>query len=171
MNGDRFTDVIWPFIEKHEGGFTKNLGDGAGATAYGITQVTLERLWKHQAAWMAQNLMPKDTAQLSKPQATLLARKFYFETPDLHLLPPPLDLVATDYLFHGGPALKDLNLVVGMKGTQITINTVQAATSSPKDAALKLVEKREAYLKNLKSWNRFHLHWSKRLEALRRLLA
>lgn len=163
-------DHIWHFIAQHEGGFTDSLADGAGATHHGITQVSLDLLWKNDQAWMHAHHMPTRTLELSAAQAKALAQRFYWEIPDLQLLPPPIDLVMVDWYFHGGPAIPSLNRLLGVPGRTLKEATVQAASLDPRVIASNLVELRRQYLQSLKSWPRFAKNWSRRLEDLRQTI-
>lgn len=102
--GEQGFDLAMQVVAKNEGGFVKDgvLGDGAGATNYGVTQDTLTRLNKiHPGKY------PSDVKSLSKDQAQQIAKTEYYDRNEIAQYSPGVQIYALDTVYqHGrGPQL------------------------------------------------------------------
>jgi len=102
--GEQGFDRAMEVVARNEGGFVRAgvLGDNAGATNYGVTQDTLNRLNKaHPGKY------PSDVKKLSKDQAQQIAKTEYYDRNDIAQYSPGVQIYALDTVYqHGrGPQL------------------------------------------------------------------
>gem|GEM_PF-6811177 len=102
--GEQGFDLAMEIVAKNEGGFVKAgvLGDNAGATNYGVTQATLNRLNETQPG-----KYPAKVKELSPDQAQEIAKTEYYDRNEIAQYSPGMQIYALDTVYqHGrGPQL------------------------------------------------------------------
>lgn len=134
---------------KWEGGYTNHPSDPGGPTNWGITIADAKKYWKKDASASDVKAMPLDVA------VSIYTTK-YWKTPyyDCDKLDSGVDLTVFDFGVNSGPsrAKKYLDLSIG-GSTEETIN--------------KLMDKREAFLRSLKTFPVFGKGWINRTKGIR----
>ena len=108
-------DEITEEIIRREGGYVNDPDDPGGATNFGVTIGTMQRLGldvNHDG-----RVDTRDVKALSRVQAAEIFKKQYFEAPKIGLLPVPLQPSVYDmYVNAGGNAVKILQRLLGEFG-------------------------------------------------------
>ena len=145
-----------------EGGYVNHTDDPGGATRYGITSRTA-RAHGYKG----------DMRFLPLSIAADIYRESYWDTCRCDELPPGIRLAVFDAAVNSGPGQSILwlqrCLLVTANGT---VNKATLAAASKADAgelAACLLDKRMAFLRQLRTWPTFGKGWTKRIERVRRL--
>ena len=108
-------DKITNGIILREGGFVNDPDDPGGATKYGVTLGTLQRLGLDINS--DGRINSRDVRALTKAQAADIFKKQYFDAPKISMLPAPLQPSVYDmYVNAGGNAVKILQRLLGEFG-------------------------------------------------------
>ncbi len=156
-------------VLQHEGGFVQHPRDPGGATNLGITRETLSRARGRGAA-------VDDVRHLTKGEAALIYRRFYWDPVRADELSPGLDLAVFDLAVHSGPikAARMLQAAVGAGADGVVgpLALEAAREADPQAAIRSLTRARLGFLSRLGIWPVFGRGWRRRVlsveqEALR----
>jgi len=146
-----------------EGGYAHHPADPGGATRFGITQRTA-RAHGYRG----------DMRYFPLDQAAVIYKSAYWDACRCDELPDLIRLVVFDAAVNSGPgqSLLWLQRCLGMTANgHITPATLAAARQADALAlAHCLLDKRLAFLKQLRTWRTFGRGWQRRLDALRQEL-
>lgn len=108
-------DDITEEIIRREGGYVNDPNDPGGATKYGVTLGTLQRLGLDINS--DGRIDGRDVRALTRAQAAEIFKKHYFEAPKINLLPEALQPSVYDmYVNAGSQAVKILQRLLGEFG-------------------------------------------------------
>ncbi len=108
-------DEITEDIIRREGGYVNDPDDPGGATKYGVTLGSLQRLGLDLTG--DGRINRRDVRALTRAQAAEIFKKQYFEAPKINLLPEALQASVYDmYVNAGGNAVKILQRLLGEFG-------------------------------------------------------
>lgn len=108
-------------IIRREGGYVNDPDDPGGATNFGVTIGTMQRLGLDLDG--DGRITPKDVRILSKEQAADIFIKQYYERPRINLLPEPLQPSVMDmYVNAGGNAVKILQRLLREFDEPVTVD-------------------------------------------------
>lgn len=114
-------DDIVSDILRREGGFVNDPDDPGGATNFGVTIHTLQRLGIDVDGDGAVNT--DDLRVLSREQAAEIFKEHYFRRPGIAKLPEGLQASVFDmYVNAGGAAVKILQRLLGKVGFAVTVD-------------------------------------------------
>lgn len=168
---DEFLRSVLKDVISHEGGWADYFNNPGLATNYGITLVTLRRLF-------GADLTKNDLKSLTQEQAISIYERIYFRSLHFDKLPRSLWLAMIDAAVNSGSgrAIKwlqsvcvDEKIPVDVDGFlgQETIDCVEKLDKTlGSDLIRKLVEKRLAFLKSLSTWSIFGRGWERRITRL-----
>jgi lysozyme family protein len=150
-------------VLKHEGGFVQHPRDPGGATKFGITRETLSRARKRAASIT-------DIRRLSRKEAIVIYRQFFWDALRAEELPLGLDLAVFDLAVSSGPirAVKMLQNVLGVEADAILgpVTLRAAHESDVPEAIRRLTKARLGFLGRLATWPVFGLGWRRRVIAV-----
>jgi lysozyme family protein len=152
----------------HEGGFSDHPKDPGGATMKGVTQGTYDA-WRR-----AEGLPVRSVRLMEEKELQAIYRKRYWDVIKGDKLPPGVSYVVFDGAVNSGPSqsVKWLQRALGIKADgmvgQDTIGAVSAHTNHDYLIA-KVLERRLAFLKALKTWKTFKNGWTDRVDGVRRV--
>ena len=131
-------DTCWGLLSVNEGGFVV---DDGGPTNWGVTEAVARR-WGYTGDM---STMPQSTGRQ-------IAMEEYWTPYNLQLLPTWAAFQVLDFVFNGGPAIRDLQMVVGVTvDGMLGIATAAAVTAmNPWEFTAKYNSKRLQYLASLK---------------------
>ncbi|MFK7835090.1 MAG: holin-associated N-acetylmuramidase [Sulfitobacter sp.] len=110
-------------IVGREGGYVNDPDDPGGATKFGVTIHTMQRLGLDLTGDGRVNAA--DVRTLSRAQAVDIFIKHYFERPRIAALPKPLQPTVFDmYVNAGGNAVKILQRLLGEMGIKVSVDGV-----------------------------------------------
>lgn len=170
MANERGFDRALPHILIHEGGKVDHPRDPGGRTNKGVTQ----RVYN---AWRSKSNLPlRDVYLIDEMEVSAIYRFQYWEAVMGDRLPEGVGYVVFDGAVNSGPkqsikwlqrALGSLyaGAVDGVIGT-LTLNAVAAVNDM--DALIgRIIDRREAFLKALKTWQTFGRGWSRRIAQVK----
>lgn len=152
-------------VFKHEGGYVDHPKDPGGATNMGITFAVLK-------AWRGREITKQDVKNLTRAEAADIYRKNYWDKVRGDELPAGLDLAVFDFAVNSGPkrAAEFLQRLLGVTADGIIGPDTLAAVRAIKDVALMInmyMDRRESFLKGLKTFPTFGKGWMSRTKAVR----
>lgn len=152
-------------VFKHEGGYVDHPKDPGGATNMGITFAVLK-------AWRGKEITKQDVKNLTRAEAADIYRKNYWDKVRGDELPAGLDLAVFDFAVNSGPkrAAEFLQRLLGVTADGIIGPDTLAAVRAIKDVALLVnmyMDRRESFLKGLKTFPTFGKGWMSRTKAVR----
>lgn len=152
-------------VFKHEGGYVDHPKDPGGATNMGITFKVLQ-------AWRGKEITKQDVKNLTRAEAADIYRKNYWDKVRGDELPAGLDLAVFDFAVNSGPkrAAEFLQRLLGVTADGIIGSDTLAAVRAVKDVALLVnmyMDRRESFLKGLKTFPTFGKGWLIRTKAVR----
>ncbi len=113
-------------IVAREGGFVDDPDDPGGATKYGVTLATMQRLGldlNHDG-----KITARDVSALSRAQAVQIFVSHYFEAPKIGALPEALQASVFDmYVNAGANAIKILQRLLNRMGQSVAVDGVIGA--------------------------------------------
>ncbi|MDD8023587.1 MAG: holin-associated N-acetylmuramidase [Paracoccaceae bacterium] len=130
-------------IVAREGGYVNDPADPGGATKYGVTIGTMQRLGLDLSG--DGRVTDRDVRMLTRDQAADVYVKHYFEGPRLNALPEPLQASVFDmYVNAGANAITILQKLLGQMGQAVDVDGVLgpqtlAAAHAAADAAPGLI--------------------------------
>lgn len=108
-------------IVDREGGYVNDPDDPGGATKYGVTIHTMRRLGIDLDGDGDVDI--QDVKLLTVDDAVDIFLKHYFERPNIHLLPEPLQATVFDmYVNAGGNAVKILQRLLAQFGRRVAVD-------------------------------------------------
>ena len=148
----------------NEGGYVDNKLDPGGATNWGCTQAVWEGYIGHKVS-------VDDMKALTKEDVKPLYKKRYWDAIHGDAIPSGLDYCLFDCAINSGVnrSAKIIQEIVGVFADgAIGNNTVSAITQlNPITAINEFCDKRQAFLKSLKTFPVFGKGWSKRVSEVR----
>lgn len=170
MANERGFDRALPHILVHEGGKVDHPKDPGGRTNKGITQ----RVYN---AWRAKSNLPaRDVYEIDNSEVAAIYRFQYWEVVHGDALPEGVGYVVFDGAVNSGPkqAIRWLQRALGSLYTG-TVDGVMGAMTLQAVAAVndmdaligRIIERREAFLKALKTWPTFGRGWSRRIAQVK----
>jgi lysozyme family protein len=166
MANERGFDRALPHILIHEGGKVDHPKDPGGRTNKGITQ-------RVYTAWRAkQNLPNRDVYQIDDMEVAAIYRFQYWDAVQGDAMPEGVGYVVFDGAVNSGPkqAIKWLQRALGslyaghVDGVMGALTLQAVAAVNDMDALIgRIIERREAFLKALKTWPTFGRGWSRRI--------
>lgn len=170
MANERGFDRALPHILVHEGGKVEHPKDPGGRTNQGITQ----RVYN---AWRAKSNLPaRDVYLIDSTEVAAIYRFQYWDAIKGDFLPEGVGYVVFDGAVNSGPkqSIKWLQRALGALYTGIVDGVMGALTldalaaTSDMDALIgRIIERREAFLKALKTWPTFGRGWSRRIAEVK----
>ena len=153
------------FVLAHEGGYRHHRQDPGGETRFGISK----RVARAHGYRLPMRV-------LSQAEAVRIYRQGYWRACRCDDLPDhPLRLILFDAAVHSGvgQAVKWLQAALGVKvDGQLGPVTLGAVAAAHLDAlAASLIDRRESFLRALRTWPTFGRGWTRRLADLRAILA
>ncbi len=168
---DRFQEAL-KHILVHEGGKVDHPKDPGGRTNMGITQ----RVYN---GWRAKsNLPPRDVYLIDKSEVEAIYRFQYWEPILGDQLPPGVDFVVFDGAVNSGvsQSVKWLQRALGPLYTagidgDLGAGTLGAVMATNDHDALigRIIDRREAFLRALKTFPTFGRGWMRRINAVREI--
>ncbi len=147
----------------HEGGFVRHPFDPGGATNFGITQRTLARARGGRAD-------ADDVRRLTKDEAAVIYRCFYWDAMKASEMPPGVALALFDFAVNSGVprAVRQLQSILGVEVDGIVGPQTLAAISraDPDDLVRRLTRARLGFLARLATWSVFGRGWRRRVLAV-----
>ena len=157
----RFEEALTHVLEE-EGGYSNHPSDPGRATRYGITQRTA-RAHGYKG----------DMRFLPLSIAADIYRESYWDTCRCDELPPGIRLAVFDAAVNSGSSQSVLwlqrCLLVTANGTVNKATLVAASKADAGELAACLLDKRRAFLRQLRTGPTFGKGWTKRIERVRRL--
>ena len=92
------TAKVLKWMGLSEGGYVNHPDDPGGATNFGVTQATWDRVRK------SKGLAPKSVKHLKKSEADDIFEKFYLHPVMFDKLPSGLDYTMADFSVNSGPS-------------------------------------------------------------------
>lgn len=166
MANERGFDRALPHVLIHEGGKVDHPKDPGGRTNKGITQ----RVYN---AWRAKSNLPiRDVYSIDQMEVEAIYRFQYWDAVMGDALPEGVGYVVFDGAVNSGPkqsikwlqrALGSLytGKIDGVMGT-VTLQAVKACEDHDELIA-RIIDRRESFLKALKTWSTFGKGWSRRI--------
>lgn len=157
-------EKIMEHIFEFEGGYVDHPRDPGGATNMGITRKTL-------SAWRGGSVSKQQVRDLTKQEARAIYRKRYWDYVRGDDLPAGVDAIVMDAAVNSGPAraAKWLQSELGVSADGVIGPvTLAAAENHPHPAKLvaKALDRRERFLRSLRTFPTFGKGWMRRLDAL-----
>lgn len=158
-------DAALEWILRIEGGYVDHPGDPGGPTNYGITHYTARRYGYRGSMRNIPLALVRD-----------IYRNSYWDRCYCGTMPDhPLRFVMFDAAVHSGPgqAIKWLQKELAITADGIMgLGTITAIEAHPNLDALsyELIDRRERFLRSLKTWKTFARGWSNRLSDLREIV-
>ena len=162
---DRLLQLM-PRVFRHEGGYADHPRDPGGATNHGITHLTLAR---HRGVERVSRAQVK---ALTKREATAIYRSSFWERVQGGALPIGVDYAVLDASINSGPGrgVRWLQKAIGAKPDgkvgPVTRRLVAAADAAA--VVENMLDRREAFLRRLKTFDAFGRGWMRRVDAVRR---
>lgn len=163
------TKQVLNWLGLSEGGYVNDPKDPGGPTNHGITEV----VWQ---AWQKNNDLPiSDVREITPEVANKIFIEQYFAPVWFNKLPSGLDYCQGDFSVNSGPsrAIKELQAALVSLGHNITIDghmgnlTMAAANAEEVETVISAVcERRLAFMKRLKHWQRFKNGWTTRVNGV-----
>lgn len=153
------------FIERvltHEGGYVNHPRDPGGATRYGVTQRTLDRIRQANPGMG----LPKSVRDLSRDQAKLCYRIAYWQPIKGDQLPQQFAFQLLDAYVNTSPetvirwAQRAAGVADDGKLGPITLAALHA--TDPADLVLRFMAERMLYVTGLSTWPDFGRGWARR---------
>lgn len=152
-------------VLRWEGGYVNHPADPGGATNLGVTQKTL-------SGWLGRPATIAEVKALTPAKVAPIYKKQYWDKVSGDELPEGLDYAVFDYAVNSGPAkaAKDLQKVLGIPSDgQIGLHTLAAIQGRNVDDLInRLMDRRLAFLKRLKTWKTFGKGWASRVAGVRK---
>lgn len=156
----------------HEGGYSNHKADPGGATMKGVTQRVYDEYRRSQGK------LPQDVRALTDADLQAIYRKRYWDIAKLDRLAPGVSYVVFDGNVNSGVsqsikwlqrALQAMGLYQGAIDGIIGQGTILAAAGVNDNDALvaKIIERREAFLRSLKTFNTFGKGWMSRIKDVK----
>lgn len=153
-------------VLRFEGGYVDDPRDPGGATARGVTQVTL-------AAFRGRPVGKAEVAALTAEEAAAIYRRMYWDAVRGDELPGGVDLAVFDLAVNSGPgrAARMLQAVLGVRIDGIIgPATLAACRGAPAARTSELLcDARLRFLQSLPTWGVFGRGWSNRVQRVRNL--
>ncbi len=165
MASETFNSALKEVL-KHEGGFVNHPADPGGATNKGITIATYRK-------WVDRDGTVDDLKKITDAQVAKVYRSVYWNAVKGDELQSGLDYAVFDFAVNSGPnrAAKYLQAVVGVaQDGKIGPKTIEAANvRDPSKVINELCDRRQAFLKALKTFPTFGKGWTRRVAEVRAL--
>lgn len=138
--------------------------DPGGPTKYGVTLATLRRYRNDPT------LTADDVKALTEEEARAIFEQGYYDRINADLLPAPLALMAVDWVFNGGPAVRRLQERLGVKPDGVIgPHTAAVANSLSPDLMGAVISAygaaRLEYMQALRNWEANKNGWSTRVHV------
>ena len=165
---DRFHAALARILV-HEGGKVDHPKDPGGRTNKGVTQ----RVYN---AWRTKSYLPvRDVYLISDMEVEAIYRFQYWEPIHGDQLPPGVGYVVLDGAVNSGPkqSAKWLQRALGFVGSQVdgiigSVTITAAQQASDHDALIaRIIERRETFLRALKTFPTFGKGWLRRIKNVR----
>jgi len=166
MANERGFGRALPHILIHEGGKVDHPKDPGGRTNKSITL----RVYN---AWPAKSNLPAhDVCLIDDREVAVIYRFQYWDSVQVDVLPEGVGCVVFDGAVNSGPkqAIKWLQRALGslytgnVDGVMGALTLQAAGAVNNIDALIgRIIERREAFLKALKTWSRFGRGWARRI--------
>lgn len=157
-------DICFDRVIAHEGGYANHPADPGGPTNWGVTQTTLSR-------WRKYPCTAADVKRLTKLEASLIYRSWYWKPVRGDALPAGLDYAVFDCAVNSGPgqAAKFLQRIAGVDVDGVIGEKTLNALAGKRVADLinRYCDARLAFLKSLRTWRSFGKGWSRRIAEVR----
>ena len=161
---NRNWDKCFDLVIVNEGGFVDNKLDPGGATTWGCTQAVWEKYIGH-------TVTVDDIKSLTKEDVKPLYKRNYWDAIHGDALPSGLDYCIFDCAINSGTnrAAKFIQEIVGVPADgAIGNNTISAiAQINPVTLINEFSDKRQEFLKSLKTFPVFGKGWTKRVTEVR----
>lgn len=150
-------------VLKHEGGYVNHPRDPGGATNFGITQRTLDRVRSRYPKLG----LPKNVRYLTREQAKECYRLEYWNPIRGDKLPPAFAFQMLDAYVNHSPdtVVRWAQRAVGVADDgiigPITMGAIERA--DPTDLVLDFLSQRLTYYTNLSTWDAFGRGWTRRI--------
>lgn len=166
MASERGFDRALPHVLIHEGGKVDHPKDPGGRTNRGVTQ-RVYNAWRSKS-----NLPPRDVYLIDDMEVAAIYRFQYWDAVMGDRLPEGVGYVVFDGAVNSGPkqSIKWLQRALGSLYTgnidgvmgAITLDAV-AAYDDHDELIAKIIDRRETFLKALKTWSTFGKGWARRI--------
>lgn len=158
-----FPDALARVLD-FEGGFVNDPHDPGGATNKGITIAVFRK-------WVKRNGTVEDLKNISPQDVAKVYRKHYWDAVRADDLPHGVDFAVFDYAVNSGPtrAAKALQAACNVTQDGIIGHVTLAALShiDPKEIVQRVCNARLAFLRTLKTWERYKGGWQRRVLDVR----
>jgi lysozyme family protein len=153
----------------HEGGKVDDPRDPGGRTNQGVTQSTYNLYRKSIGK------KPTDVYNMTNVERDAIYKKRYWDVVEGDQLPPGLGYVLFDGAVNSGPSqsVKWVQRAMGTRYTgkvdgQMGLMTLEAIAAFPDHDRLiaAVIERRLAFLKNLRTWGTYGKGWKRRVESV-----
>lgn len=144
-----FLDRAFPFLQKHEGGYSNRRNDSGGPTMRGVTQRTYDAYRQHTLG-----LGTKPVIDITDEEVYAIFLKYYWVASRAEELPPIVGIALFDfYVQNQREAVRNLQLTANMNDVDGVIgpNTIRAVIGKCSDDETTLLFTRD-YLRARKSF-------------------
>lgn len=161
-----------------EGGFNRDLGDGAGMTYRGLTEVYDADWggWEYLREWIQKNGYPKEETIFPELEASAIAyyRSHYWPlVQGDQLTSQEMADFVFDFTVNSGKARKQINIAINKAlGNKVVpeentlgSDSVAYLNQYPAKIYPYIVEQRKTYLQSLSSWESFGKGWLNRIAS------
>lgn len=156
-------------VLKHEGGFVNHPEDPGGMTNMGITALTYAEYTGRRLSTITEQEMRSLTVEMVAP----IYKRKYWDKCKCDQLPSGIDYAVFDYAVNSGPtrAIKHLQECLainadGIIGAQ-TLKYVE--NSLPSELLREYLQRREDFLKGLRTFKTFGRGWMRRVNEVKEL--
>ena len=149
----------------HEGGFSNHPKDPGGATNQGVTQRVYDDYRRQHGGSL------RSVKEMTPSERDTIYRQRYWNLIKGDMLPPGVSYVVFDGAVNSGvsQSVKWLQRALGIKADGVlgpaTLTAVQGVNDHDALVA-KIIERRFAFLKALKTWKTFGKGWTRRLDGV-----